>query len=519
MAILSRATRRTRASLRSLVTSGAGGLALALIVALAFPSLAFANVTLTQISSDPFTSATCTASNTTYHHTEVEPDSFSNGATIVAAFQVARIFDGGGCDVGFATSANNGGTWTQGLLPGITKFSGAGPFDRVSDAAVAFDARHNVWMISTLAISEAGGVHGAAVLTSRSTNGGLTWGNPVTTATGSNVDKNWIACDNTSTSAFFGHCYTEWDNNGAGNLLQMSTSTDGGLTWGAVKTNNSGVIGGQPVVRPDGTVIVPTDNANETAVGAFHSTDGGNTWSAITTIANLSHHRVAGSLREGPLPSAEIDGAGTVYVAWTDCRFRSGCPANDIVFSKSLNATGTSWSAVSRVPIDATNSGRDHFIPGLAVNKSTSGATAQLGLTYYFYTTAACGSSCALNVGFISSANGGSTWSAATQLAGPFNVGWVANTSQGRMVGDYISTSYGSDGLAHGVFMTASAPTSGTTCGAVANNCIEPADSPASGLAALGGAASSTGDPVVFSNNGGGAHLWDTVQGNGIRHR
>ena len=53
MAILSRATRRTRASLRTLVTSGAGGLALALIVALAFPSLAFANVTLTQISSDP----------------------------------------------------------------------------------------------------------------------------------------------------------------------------------------------------------------------------------------------------------------------------------------------------------------------------------------------------------------------------------------------------------------------------------------------------------------------------------
>ena len=87
------------------------------------------------------------------------------------------------------------------------------------------------------------------------------------------------------------------------------------------------------------------------------------------------------------------------------------------------------------------------------------------------------------------------------------------------MVGDYISTSYGSDGLAHGVFMTATAPTSGTTCGTVANNCNEPADSPASGLAALGGAASSSGDPVVFSNNGGGAHLWDTVQGNGIRHR
>ena len=152
----------------------------------------------------------------------------------------------------------------------------------------------------------------------------------------------------------------------------------------------------------------------------------------------------------------------------------------------------------------------DHFIPGLAVNKSTSGSTAKLGVTYYFYTNSACGSSCQLNVGFISSTNAGSTWSGATQLTGPFNVTWVANTSQGRMVGDYISTSYGSDGLAHGVFMTASTPTSGTTCGAVLDNCNEPADSPSTGLAIAGGSASSAGDQVVFHShvNPNNPHLW-----------
>src|SRR5262249_49802112 len=150
------------------------------------------------------------------------------------------------------------------------------------------------------------------------------------------------------------------------------TSSDGGQTWGAAQTNNTGVIGGQPVVRPDGTIIVPIDNANETAIGAFNSTNGGASWSATTTIATISHHAVGGSLREGPLPSAEIDGAGTVYVAWADCRFRTRCRADDIVISHSLNSTGTSWSAVSRVPIDATNSGINQFIPGLAVNKATS---------------------------------------------------------------------------------------------------------------------------------------------------
>lgn len=490
-----------------------GALALAMVA----PMTAFANVGLIQISSDPFTQATCAANNTTYHHTEVEPDTFSNGSTIVAAFQVARIFDGGACAAGFATSTNNGATWTSGLLPGITKWTGSGPNDRTTDESVAYDAKHTVWLISSLTLLEAGGVHGNSVVTSRSTDGGLTWGNPFTTVTGGDLDKNWIVCDNTATSPFYGNCYTEWDNHGSGNLVQMRTSSDGGQTWGATKTNNTGVIGGQPVVRPDGTVIVPIDNANETAIGAFHSTDGGNTWSATTTIATISAHAEAGSLRSGPLPSAEIDGAGTVYVAWSDCRFRTRCRANDIVISHSLNSTGTSWSAVSRIPTDATTSGIDHFIPGLAVNKSTSGATTQLGVTYYYYPVTACGSSCVLDVGFISSTNGGTTWSAVTSVTGPFNVGWVANTSQGRMVGDYISSSYGSDNLAHGVFMTATAPTSGTTCGAVLDNCNEPADTPGTGLAAVGGGVTSFGDPVVYHShvNPNNPHLWD-LNKNGI---
>src|SRR4029079_13958040 len=122
----------------------------------------------------------------------------------------------------------------------------------------------------------------------------------------------------------------------------------------------------------------------------------GASWSSVTTIATVRHHTVAGSLREGPLPSAEVDGSGTVSVAWTDCRFRRSCKTNDIVLSHSLNAAGTSWSAVTRVPIDGTNSGRDHLIPGLAVNKATSGGSAPLGLTYYFYPSR----STQLSVGF-----------------------------------------------------------------------------------------------------------------------
>src|SRR4051794_19831845 len=476
---------------------------------------AAAGAATTHISSDPFTQATCAGSTATNHRTEVEPDSFSNGSTIVSAFQVGRIYDGGACAIGFSTSTNNGTSWTSGLLPGITKWAGGGPNARATDASVAYDARHNAWLVSSLTLLEAGGVRGNAVVTSRSTDGGLTWGQPFTTATGGDLDKNWVVCDNTATSPFYGHCYTQWDDHGAGNRLEMSTSTDGGQTWSAPATNNTGVIGGQPVVRPDGTVIVPIANANETAIGAFSSTNGGTSWSAVTTVATIRHHTVAGSLREGPLPSAEIDGAGTVFVAWTDCRFRKSCRANDIVLSHSLNATGTSWSAVSRVPIDATNSGIDHFIPGLAVNKASSGGTAQLGLTYYFYPAG----STQLSVGFVGSANAGSTWSAPQTVASGMPSTWAATTSQGRMVGDYISTSYGSDNLAHDVFATAGAPTSGTSCSSVLDNCSEPMDSFVGGLAAGGSASSSA--PVLYAGNGNvNAHsLWNVVDNNGSKHR
>jgi len=154
----------------------------------------------------------------------VEPDSFSNGSTIVATYQVGRIYDGGACAIGFSTSTDNGATWTSGLLPGLTKWTkteGAGTYDRATDAAVAYDAIHNVWMISALVLTEAGGVEGVAIFTSRSTDGGHTWVTPLLATENSSLspDKNWIVCDNTVSSPFYGNCYTEWDDNGAGNKL------------------------------------------------------------------------------------------------------------------------------------------------------------------------------------------------------------------------------------------------------------------------------------------------------------
>ena len=57
---------------------------------------------------------------------------------------------------------------------------------------------------------------------------------------------------------------------------------------------------------------------------------------------------------------------------------------------------------VQRVPINKISSGADYFIPGIAVDRTTSTSSARVGLAYYFYPQGNCGTAtCQLEVGFI----------------------------------------------------------------------------------------------------------------------
>ncbi|TMC42919.1 MAG: exo-alpha-sialidase [Chloroflexi bacterium] len=452
-------------------------LATGAFVALASTALA-STVPLQQISSDPFTNTT------SLHKTQEEPDTFAFGSTIVSTFQVGRFRNGGASDIGFATSQNGGRTWTHGSLPGLTfQVDPSSPYERVSDASVAFDAKHNVWMISSIPLLPNRFV--PTVFVSRSTDGGLTWGNPISIVplNSGDFDKNWSVCDNSPTSPFYGSCYTEFDNFAKADLELMTTSRDGGLTWGpAMSAGNSAKgLGGQPLVQPNGTVIVPFETIHGT-IAAFRSTDGGASWDNAVLVAHINFHSVAGNLRTSPLPTAEIDGSGIVYVAWEDCSFEPGCAANDIVFSSS--ADGVNWSGLSRVPADPVGSGVDHFIPGLGVDQATSGSRAHLGLSYYYYPNAACTvSTCELDAAFISSANAGVTWSRKQSLAGPMNLTWLPLTTQGYMVGDYISTSF----IGGAAFTTIAVASTGTA----PQNLNEAIFANVSGLRVVGGGSGS----------------------------
>ncbi len=406
------------------------------LILMAFCLSAQAQVPLTQISSDPFTNAD------SQHATEVEASTFANGNTIVTAFQQGRYDNfGGSSGIGFATSTDGGLTWTNGTLPELSALTG-GTAQRISDPAVAYDAKHNVWMIATLPVFYKA-TSSKPMLVSRSTDGGLTWKNPE--AIGPNYskpDKTWLSCDNSATSPYYGNCYAEWDNNGAGDILYFAVSSDGGKTFGTPvqPSGNPADFAVQPLTQPNGTVIAVGASAFDDEIEAVTSTNGGASFSANVNVTEITHHTADGSLRDLVLPTSAVDAGGTVYTVWQDCRFITNCTANNLVMATTTD--GSTWSAVTAIPI-GTSGTTDVFLPGLAIEPGTSGSTAHLGLTFYFYTNTDCGiGTCQMEEGYVSSTDGGLTWSALTTIAGPMTNTWFPTTNQGFMPGDYESLAF-----------------------------------------------------------------------------
>jgi hypothetical protein len=252
--------------------------------------------------------------------------------------------------------------------------------------------------------------------------------------------------------------------------VMTRTSLDGGRTWAAqvgwllppaLKDIANGV---QPVIRPDGMLVIPFAIFGGSAsplnsMAAIRSLDGGSSFVPAEPIATLSAIDVY-ELRVPPLPSVAIDGSGTIYLAWTDCRYMSDCDANGIVIAKSRD--GVSWTPPVRIPTGGRGRGVNHFLPGLTA--TGKGSRAKLALAYYSAPTpTGCNYDCYASIeAWLSiSPDGGRTWRAAQRLSSEIvRSNWLADTGLGRMLGDYISTSWVA-GNAIPVFPLASAPIRG----------------------------------------------------------
>ncbi len=381
------------------------------------------------------------------HATQVEPDSFAFGSTIVSVFQVGRVFAGGAVAIGYSTSRDQGTTWRNGLLPGVTDSSPQpGVAERASDPVVSYDAVHGIWLAVSLGISPATGEFHFYV--NRSSDG-ITWSAPVIAVTGrdGDLDKEWISCDNGTASPFRGHCYIAYFDVSTGEIL-TTTSTDGGLTWSTpvptspVPPNGLDYNGTQPVSLPDGTLVVvftafASGGAFSSQIVASRSLDGGASFTAPVTVAPLSSAAIP-DIRTFSLATVEADAAGRIYAAWEGCPTSGACFASRIVMSTSTD--GVAWTAPASITVPSTAS--DHFLPGLGADPSTQG---RLALVYY-----SVPDNCANEAGcrgvdafFRTSANGGRTWTKAQRLsAETMPLDAIPRTRSGLMLADYVSTSY-----------------------------------------------------------------------------
>lgn len=395
-----------------------------------------------RLSRDPY------RSDGAQHETEVEPESFTFGRTTVATFQVGRRFDGAATNIGFAVTTDDGDSWRSGLLPGLTVASRpAGVNARASDPVVAYDAAHSTWLISTLAL--------AGTTTRLEVNrspDGFTWGSAVTALEerveqGIAFDKNWLACDNTSSSPFFGRCYLVYTHSADRDMLAVSWSDDGGLTWSAaVDLGVRGGVGVFPAIRANGDVVVVylLQAAGQSRIAASRSADGAVTWDTPVRIAPIDGGCAIRDFRAFPLPSAEVDPTGRFWAAWHDCS-SPGASSNAVFVATS--ADGAGWSA----PIAVTR-GRNAVLPAIGIDW----ATGRVAIAYMRSRSAA------IDVELTVSPGAPGNWSAPRRLsAQSMPLRWMPDTRSGRMLGDYISVHY-ARGRPLVVWVLATEPVSGS---------------------------------------------------------
>ena len=376
------------------------------------------------------------------HESEVEPDSLTVGQTTVAVFQVGRNRSGGAASIGFSTSKDGGRTWREGTLPGLTaNTTPPGPSARASDPVVAYDAAHGVWLANTLALSP-----DATRLTIHRSTDGLSWSAPTDAAVARSAtlayDKNWLTCDNGATSPFRGRCYLAYTLVGErDDDLAVQRSDDGGRTWSQAVTLRIPVTGVIPVVQRDGKLVLTFWSARLGMV-AVNSTDGGLSLGSPLTISDL-RTRNARPFRAPPLITAELDAEGRVVVAWQDCRFNTGCTANDVVVSRSPD--GTTWSPPARA-----TSGRNAVMPTLGVEPGTG----RIAIAYYVIQPNG------IDAELVTSTDG-VRWSAPQRLnPRRMPLAWLPETTLGRMLADYIGVSW-SRGRPLVVYALASPPKQG----------------------------------------------------------
>ena len=343
------------------------------------------------------------ASAVLYSGAEVEPSLARNPTNpnhMIASWQQDRWSNGGSQGLAGAVTFDGGKTWTN-TLAAFSRCSGgsnanAANYDRASDPWVSIAADGTAFQMA-LSISGASftATSISAMLVSRSTDGGRTWGDAQVLVRDASAtifhDKNTLTAD--PTNAQF--AYAVWgrlQGDGRGPAW-FTRTTNGGLNWETARSiydpgANNQTLASQIVILPDGTLVnvfldIIRTNTIDSAVGQrmriVRSSDKGATWSAPITIADYlgvgTRDPVTNdAVRDGAgIPSIAVGADGRLHVVWQDARFGRG-DFDGIAYAQSRDG-GLTWST----PV-AVNARLDSaaFTPTVHVRSDGT-----IGVTYY----------------------------------------------------------------------------------------------------------------------------------------
>jgi hypothetical protein len=376
----------------------------------------FTASTPTKVSgASPFASCIADAGQTAtnFPNTEVEPwvdVNPTNPDNIVATWQQDRWSDGGSRGLVAGVSTDGGDSWREVVIPKVSVCSGNSSYLRASDPWLSFAPNGDLYHISLSANGgiTAAGFPNSAILVSKSTTGGASWGDPIALKTdnGPNIlnDKESLTADPTNSN----YAYAVWDrldNAGNADPVQVflhalgsrgptwfSRTTNGGASWEAARMiydpgEINQTIGNQIVVLPTGElldffdVIFTFKNSNKIRgfnVGFIRSSDKGATWSRAKIVDKLNRVTVRDpdngrAVRTADFnPDVAVDSRnGNLYIVWQDGRF-SGGARSDIAFTMSTDG-GNSWSPT--VKLDRNSAGTSAFLPSVHVANGVVGVS------------------------------------------------------------------------------------------------------------------------------------------------
>ncbi len=335
---------------------------------------------------------------------------FNDTSHLLATYQEGQYADGGAIGTGYATSFDDGGTWSSGNLPGVSTAVG-GTYPRAANPRGTFGPNGQAYVVSQV-LDPAACLSGLAV--NVSVDGGLTWADPTfpvqDTGCGTQDDMTGIAVDTFPASPFFGRIYVVWDRiEPTGQPVMVASSPDGGATWSPpVQVTPAGVSGTAPtpLVQPNGdlTVYYPQPAAQVETVQT--SPDGGATFGAPVTVSSFDAADPPGFLAgngQGMGDAAVDPVTGDLYVVWPDRRY-DNWGLNAIVMSKSTDG-GATWVGpllLSGAPVNPI----DRFTPGIGAYGG------YVAVTWYHLFHDSYGN-LSLNRGFTYSGTNGATWSKA----------------------------------------------------------------------------------------------------------